>query len=59
MKQRFTLVHILPVLLLVVSLTSCEAIGGIFKAGMWSGIIVVAIVVALIIFIITRLGKRN
>ena len=59
MKQKFTLTQILPVLLLVIGLSSCEAIGGIFKAGMWSGIIFVAIIVALIIFIITRLGKRN
>jgi hypothetical protein len=59
MKQRFTFTQILPILLLVITLSSCEAIGGIFKAGMWTGIIFVAVIVALIIFVITRLGRRK
>lgn len=42
---------------LMVLLTSCEAIGGIFKAGVWSGIILVAVVIAIVIWIITRLMK--
>ena len=59
MKQKFTFTQILPILLLVITLSSCEAIGGIFKAGMWTGIIFVAVIVALIIFVITRLGRRK
>lgn len=35
-------------------LSSCEVIGGIFKAGVWSGIIMVAVVVVLIIWLITK-----
>lgn len=41
----------------VMLLTSCEAIGGIFKAGVWTGIIAVAFVVFLIIFLIGR-GRK-
>ncbi len=41
-------------LLLSISLTSCEAIGGIFKAGMWMGVIVVIIVIALILWLIRK-----
>lgn len=37
------------------TLSSCELIGGIFKAGVWSGIIVVVIVVALIIWILSKI----
>lgn len=42
-------------------LSSCEVIGGIFKAGVWSGIIVVVIVVALIIWLVSKFmgGNRN
>jgi len=42
-------------------LSSCEVIGGIFKAGMWSGIIIVVIVIALIIWLISKFmgGRRG
>lgn len=36
------------------SLSSCSVIEGIFKAGVWSGIIVVVLVIALIIFIASK-----
>lgn len=39
-------------------LTSCEVIGGIFKAGVWTGLLLVAVVVGLIIFLLTR-GRRK
>ena len=41
--------------LLCTTLTSCEVIGGIFKAGVWSGIIVVVVVLALVIWILSKL----
>lgn len=36
------------------TLSSCELIGGIFKAGVWSGILIVVVVVALIIWILAK-----
>ncbi|HPH83899.1 MAG TPA: phosphatidate cytidylyltransferase [Ferruginibacter sp.] len=49
----------LSVLLLVmsISLSSCEAIAGIFKAGVWTGIILVAFVIGLIVYFISR-GRK-
>jgi len=44
-------------LTLAVSLSSCEAIAGIFKAGLVVGIIIVVIVVGLIIWIINKVRK--
>ena len=41
----------------VVLLSSCEAIGGIFKAGMWVGIIVVVVIVALVLWLIGKVRK--
>jgi hypothetical protein len=39
------------------TLTSCEVIGGIFKAGFWTAIIVIVIVVGLILWLVGR-GRR-
>ncbi len=46
--------------LLTTTLTSCEVVGGIFKAGVWSGVIIVVIVLALIIWLISKVfGGRS
>lgn len=47
------------ILLLVIAVTfsSCEVVGGIFKAGMGVGIFIVVLVVALIIWLVSR-GRR-
>jgi len=39
------------------ALAGCEIIGGIFKAGVWTGILLVVIVVGLIIWLISRARK--
>ncbi len=49
-----TNVLISSLLLLAMSLTSCEAIGGIFRAGMWMGVIVVIIVIAIILWLVRK-----
>ena len=55
--------RIVPILssaiFITVSLTSCEIIGGIFKAGIWTGVLLVAAVIALIIYLITAITKRK
>ena len=38
-------------------LSSCEAIAGIFKAGVWTGVIVVVGIIGLVIYFISR-GKK-
>jgi len=40
--------------LLCTTLTSCELIGDIFKAGMWTGVIIVVLVIALVIWLISK-----
>ncbi len=54
--KRFTY---LPFFLIamVVMLSSCEAIGDVFQAGMTVGIVVVVIVVILIIWLVSRFRK--
>ena len=40
-------------------LSSCEAIGAIFKAGVWTGFIIVAIIIAIIVFIARSMSKNK
>jgi hypothetical protein len=40
------------------SLTGCRAIEGIFKAGVWSGVILLAIIVAIVGGVISLLRPR-
>jgi hypothetical protein len=47
------------VFVILFSFTSCEVIGGIFKAGMGVGIFIVIFIVAIIIWILSKfLGKK-
>jgi len=42
-----------------ISLTSCELVGDIFKAGVWVGILAVVAVIGLIIFLISKLSGKK
>lgn len=45
--------------LMILSFSSCEIIGGIFKTGMGVGIFLVVIVVAIVIYIVSRIGRSK
>lgn len=45
--------------IILIALPGCEIIGDIFKAGVWTGILLIAVVVAVIIFIISKLGSKK
>ncbi len=42
---------------IVVTLSSCSAIAGIFKAGLWFGVIGVVVIVAIIFWLINKARK--
>lgn len=46
---------ILPILFLAFTLSSCEVVEGIFKVGFWAGIIVVALIVGIVIWIFRKM----
>ena len=47
-----------PLLILVaIFLNSCAVVGGIFKAGVWVGILIVVFIIGIIIWLVTRSGK--
>jgi hypothetical protein len=45
---------ILMVLLLTTTLTGCELVADIFRAGFWVGVVVVVAILALIGFLVSR-----
>jgi hypothetical protein len=51
---------ILPLILLLLIASAgagCAAVEGIFKAGVWSGLIIAIIVIALVGFLLTKLRR--
>lgn len=44
--------------LFLVAMTSCELIGDIFGAGVYTGIFIVIVVIVLIVVIVARIFKR-
>ena len=43
---------------LALSVSACEAIGSIFEAGIWVGVIMVVVVLAIVGFIAAKLRRR-
>ena len=56
MKRSRTLVFAL-LAFIIFTVSSCEAIGYIFKAGVWVGVILVVLVAAIIFWLINRAKK--
>ena len=55
-RQIFTYISIVT---LLTTFSSCAVVGGIFKAGMGFGIFIVVLIIAAIIFIVSRMGKNK
>jgi hypothetical protein len=53
-RSHSMLFGILFAVLLAVAVSGCTVVGGIFKAGFWSGIIVVALIVIALVFVATK-----
>ena len=57
MKNKISRIVILPLLLILVS--SCSVIEGIFKAGVGVGVFFVIIILAVVVFIVSKfIGKK-
>jgi hypothetical protein len=57
--MKTTSLYIMILVLLAFTLTGCEAIGAIFNAGVYTGIFIVVMFIALILFLVIKLGKRD
>jgi hypothetical protein len=51
------LTRILFIVLLAVSAAGCELIGGIFRAGVWVGAIVVVLIVVLLVVVVGKFRR--
>ena len=56
--KKVVLFSNLSIFILMISLSGCQAIGDIFKAGVWSGIIIVVAIIGIIIYFMSR-GKSS
>ncbi|HET9704348.1 MAG TPA: hypothetical protein VFP85_09960 [Vicinamibacterales bacterium] len=57
MVAIYYVIRILLIVLLVVSTAGCELIGNIFQAGVWVGVILVVLVLALIGFAVSKMRR--
>ena len=48
-----------PFILILCLLSSCAVVGGIFKAGVWVGVIIVLVVIGFIIWLVTRKSGKS
>lgn len=51
--------NLLVLFMMMLTLTSCELIEGIFKAGMGVGIFIVLAIIAVVIFFISKMGGKK
>jgi hypothetical protein len=60
LTQRSSVPPLLPVLwLLSINLAGCAVVKGIFKAGVWVGVLSVCAVLALLVYGVSKLGRRS
>ena len=45
-------------IIMAISFSSCQAIEGIFKAGVWVGVIGILLVIGIIFWLISKAGKK-
>lgn len=57
MKDKIT--RIVMLLIILISITSCSIVKGIFEAGVGVGIFIVVIVLAVIAFIISKISGKK
>ena len=54
-KKNLSLLTLL--MILAISSAGCEVVGGIFKAGMWVGVIMVALILVVIFWIMGKMRR--
>ena len=55
MLRTSTLSRIALLVILVMSAAGCDVVGGIFKAGMWVGALVVIVIVVLLVISVKKI----
>ncbi len=57
--NKFNLSFVFSLMIFLgVMFSSCQAIGDIFKAGVWFGVIGIVVVIVIIFWLISKAGKK-
>ena len=56
--KSFNFPVIACLLLIMFTGSSCELIGDIFEAGIWTGVILVVLIVVLVVWLISKVRRR-
>lgn len=57
MKTNY-LIRLVILFTVLFSFSSCEVVGGIFKTGVGVGVLAVLLIIGLIVYFISKLGKK-
>ena len=53
----FAALRIFPIVLLALLMSGCEAVGTIFQAGVWVGVILVVMILAAVAFVAAKVRR--
>lgn len=53
-----TFLNITAIVIALFVLSGCQAIGEVFKAGVWSGIIIVVLILGVVIYLFNRSSRK-
>lgn len=56
--MKKNVIHITAWVVACQIVTGCSVIEGIFKAGVWSGVLLIVAIIAIIIFVIAKATKK-
>lgn len=56
--NRYKFENLMPLFLAGIFFSGCQAIGSIFKAGVWAGVIGIVVLVAIILWLVSKLNKK-
>lgn len=57
--KKINYLAIASLLSIMTLLSSCEIVGGIFKAGFWTGAILIVVVIVILVIGIAKLGGKK
>ena len=55
--RKLGLIQLIAFLGIALGLTSCEVLGGVFEAGLWSAVILIALIAGLVFWVINRFRR--